>query len=236
MDEKSVVEAAQEAIRDLELDCEVKSVFRSSGKDDWCVQLSGKYGQFCDGFKDQFGKENSAKVIREKIKSHLIKQVSKIRSSTGRKRKGAVGAPSEKAEGGILAAALQPIGDVLDSAASIAGEVIQTASGIAKAAGKAATEVASEVVPVRVEVLTTSTRAVKKTAASSTAKKVVGATKVKSAKPKKPIKQAMRQARKQVKKPVRLTRKTSKATSAKKAVKVARKPASPAKKRTKRKQ
>src|SRR5215212_2537961 len=109
MDERAINGAAIEAIKDLELDCEIKEVRQLAGKDEWCIQFSGKYGQFCDDFKNQFGKENSASVIREKIKSHLLKQVSKIRSGTGRRRRpvAADTGDAREPDGGILAAPLK---------------------------------------------------------------------------------------------------------------------------------
>ena len=87
MEEKSIKRAAQEAVNDLELDCEVKEVCRSPNGDEWCVQFSGSYSQFCDKFQDQFERDNSTSVVREKIKKHLIKQVDKIRRSTGKARR-----------------------------------------------------------------------------------------------------------------------------------------------------
>src|SRR5215210_7262274 len=87
MDEQAITGAAEEAINDLQLDCKIKDVCRSPNGEQWCVQFSGKYGQFCDDFKDQFEKENSSSLVREKIKSHLLKQVTKIRSTTGKSRR-----------------------------------------------------------------------------------------------------------------------------------------------------
>ena len=183
MDERSINGAAIAAISDLELDCEIKDVCQNSGRDAWCIQFSGKYGQFCDDFKNQFGKENSPRVIREKIKSHLLKQVSKIRSSTGRRRKPATSDDLEKRESAsdLLAAPLRFVQDVFNRATGVAGEVVSRASDVAESARDAVADMAGNISPVTIEVRGT-TRGVEKKASGSSRGKGVRATKASSKK------------------------------------------------------
>lgn len=136
MDERAINGAAIEAVHDLEVDCEIKEVCKGSGKDEWCVQFSGKYGQFCDNFQNQFGQENSPEVMREKIKSFLIKQVAKIRSSTGRKRKPAADAGDDSRDSAsrLLTEPLKLVGEVLSRATGMATQVVSQASAVAETA------------------------------------------------------------------------------------------------------
>ncbi len=136
MDERAINGAAVEAIRDLDVDCEIKEVCKGSGAGEWCVQFSGKYGRFCDNFQSQFGQENSPEVMREKIKAFLIKQVARIRSSTGRKRRpvAAAARESQDAGGGILTGPLKVVGEALGRATGLASQVIGRASDVAETA------------------------------------------------------------------------------------------------------
>jgi hypothetical protein len=208
MDEKAINGAAIAAINDLQLDCEIKDVCQSSGGDEWCVQFSGKYGQFCDSFKNQFGKESSVEVVREKIKGYLIKQVNKIRTTTGRRRKPAIVDSGEKreTESSIFTAPLKIVEELFDRAVGIAGGVVsqtsnvtETARNVAESARDAVADVAANISPVTIEVRSTSS-AVKKRASGSAARKIVKATSSKSVKAKKAAKRVTRQAGKQAKK------------------------------------
>jgi hypothetical protein len=135
MDERVVNGAAIEAIHDLAVDCEIKQVCKGSGEGEWCVQFSGKYGQFCDNFQNQFGQENSPEVMREKIKAFLIKQVAKIRGTTGRKRKPARDAHQDREpSGGLLTEPLKLVGEVLGRATGMATQVVSQASAVADTA------------------------------------------------------------------------------------------------------
>jgi hypothetical protein len=200
MDERAINGAAIEAIRDLELDCEIKEVRRSSGVDEWCIEFSGKYGQFCDKFQNQFGEQSSHQVIREKIKGHLIKQVNKIRSSTGRKRKPAVIETGARRapESGILTAPLRMMGEMFDRVASITGIAINQASTVAETARDAVADAASNMNPVTIEARSR-TRAVKR-ASGSARKKTAKAAQAKSAKTKKAARRVARNVHKQAKK------------------------------------
>jgi hypothetical protein len=206
MDEGAINGAAIEAIKDLEIDCEIKEVRQPAGGDEWCIQFSGKYGQFCDEFKNQFGEESSHQVIREKIKSHLIKQVSKIRSGTGRKRQPAVSETdgSRETEDGILAAPLKMVGEVFDRLAGITGIVISQATTAAETAREAVADAASNLPPVTIEVRG-KTRAVQKRVAAPPRKKATKASKARTTKTKKATKRAAPPVRKPAKKarPVR---------------------------------
>jgi hypothetical protein len=223
MDERAINGAAIEAIRDLELDCEIKEVCQRAGRDEWCIQFSGKYGQFCDRFMNQFGKESSSEVIREKVKSYLIKQVNKIRVTTGRRRKPAVADTSEKREpeSGILAAPLKLIGELFDRAAAITGGVISQASTVAETARDAVADVAANINPVTIEVRST-TREVKRNASGSATGKTVKASKATPAKAKKATKRITRPAGKQSKKAGKVAGKTAGRAKKAKATKTSR--------------
>jgi hypothetical protein len=189
MDERAINGAAIEAIRDLELDCEIKEVCQRGSGDEWCIQFSGKYGQFCDSFMNQFEKESSPEVIREKIKGYLIKQVNKIRITTGRRRKPAVADAGEKREpeSGILAAPLKLIEELFDRAVAVTGGAIGQASTVAETARDAVADAAANINPVTIEVRSM-TREVKKRASGSTTGRSTKARKAAPAKAKKATK------------------------------------------------
>ncbi len=153
MDERTIKRAAFEAVSDLELDCEIKEVCRSPNGDEWCVQFSGSYSQFCDEFQDQFEQDNSAQVVREKIKRHLIKQVDKIRRSKGKARrpKNVEGA-GQQADSSIISSPLGVIGDMIGRATGLAGDVIERATGVASAAGQTLSSAADGISPLSLEV------------------------------------------------------------------------------------
>jgi hypothetical protein len=196
MDERTINGAAIEAISALELDCEIKEVCKGAGKDEWCVQFSGQYGQLCDDFKNQFGKENSPRVIREKIKSHLLKQVSKLRSSTGRRRRRpaiADASQSRESAGDILTSPLKLVKEVFNRATGIAGEVVNQASTVVETARETIADAASNIVPLTIEVRST-TPARKKSAPRSSKSRAARAKKKTTAKAKKHAKRIARGA------------------------------------------
>ncbi|MBA2733349.1 MAG: hypothetical protein H0U54_10710 [Acidobacteria bacterium] len=211
MDERAINGAAIEAINDLQLDCEIKEVCQSASGDDWCIQFSGKYGRFCDGFQNQFGRESSPEVIREKVKGYLIKQVNKIRITTGRRRKPAVVDTPEKreTESDILAAPLKLVGELFDRVAGITGGVVSQAASVAETARDAVADVAANINPVRIEIQST-TSEVKKTASRPSSKKTVKKTKAVAAKAKKATKRVARKAGKGAKKAVKSVKKAAK--------------------------
>jgi hypothetical protein len=153
MDEQAITRAAQEAVNDLQLDCKINKVCRSPRGDQWCVQFSGKYGQFCDDLKNQFGKENSARVVQEKIKSYLLEQVTKIRSNTGKTRRPRTNPSGEgQAQSSAMSAPLKMIEDAFNRASEIAGEVVQQVAGVAGAARETVANVAESISPVTIEI------------------------------------------------------------------------------------
>jgi len=169
VDEKVIKRAAFEALSDLELDCEIKDVCRSPDSDQWCVQFSGSYSQFCDEFQDQFEHDNSASVVREKIKRHLIKQVDKIRRSTGKaKRPKSAQSAKQQADSNIITSPLSVIGDVVSRASEIAGDVIEQAATVADAARETLSSVAENISPVTIEIKSSSSTKAKKPRAPQT--------------------------------------------------------------------
>ena len=202
MDERAINGAAIEAIRDLELDCEIKDVCQSAGQDEWCIQFSDKYGQFCVSFKNQFGEESSPQVIREKIKSHLIKQVHKIRSGTGRRRKPTASEPDDARapESGILAAPLKMIGEVFDRVTGIAGAVVGQASTVMETARETVADAAENISPVTIEIRNTRARVRQKRVSKSATKKTVKAAKAAKTKTRTATKRVARPVDKQAKK------------------------------------
>lgn len=200
MDEQAITRAAEEAVSDLQLDCQVKDVCRSSGGDEWCIQFSGKHGHFCDEFKDQFGKENSSRLIREKIKSHLLKQVTKIRSSTGKARRPKANATDERStQSTVTSAPLEMIGEVFNRASQIAGAVVQQAAGVVDAARETVSNIAENIGPVTVEIRSVS-RAEKMKPSRTAARKRVKRAKATSGKKTKTARSVSRQSGKQTKK------------------------------------
>jgi hypothetical protein len=226
MDEQAITRAAEEAVSDLQLDCKINKVSRSPRGDEWCIQFSGKYGQFCDGLKNQFGKENSASVVREKIKSHLLKQVTKIRSSTGKTRRARTN-PSDEAQtqSTMLSAPLQMIEDAFNRATEIAAEVVEQAAGVAGIAQEAVTNMAESIIPVTVK-LRSDSNVTAKESRSYPARKPKRTAKTTSRKTAKKKRSVSRGGSKKAKKAVKAAAKVSKskkvARGLKKSVKKAR--------------
>jgi hypothetical protein len=214
MDEQAITLAAEEAVNDLQLDCKINKVSRSQRGDQWCVQFSGKYGQFCDDLKNQFGKDNSARVVQEKIKSHLLKQVTKIRSSTGKTRRPRTN-PSDEAQpqSTMLSAPLQMIEDAFNRATEIAAEVVEQAAGVAGAARETVANVAESIIPVTVEIRSDST-ATAKESRSYSARKLKQAAKATSHKTAKKRRSVSRGGSKKAKKPGKVAAKVSKGKKA----------------------
>lgn len=206
MDERMIKRAAFEAVSDLELDCEIKEVCRSPDGDEWCVQFSGNYSQFCDRFQDQFERDNSAQVVREKIKRHLIKQIDKVRRSTGKTRR-PKNAKSEgqQADNNLTTSPLNLIGDVISRATGVAGDVMEQAAGIASAARQTLSSAADSISPVTIEIKSSSSTKEKKTHAPRT-----------HTTPKKSRKASHSKKRAKTDKPAAKTRKRAVKTGAKK--------------------
>jgi hypothetical protein len=129
------------ATHDLQLDIEVKTIVADG--DNWCVQFSTEYSQFCDTFRDQFGKENSFELIREKIKRHILKQQqNKIRAGVRIRR----GKQERRAEPATLfETTVKAIGGIAGQTAELTGEIINQASKLPETALKALDETAKVV-------------------------------------------------------------------------------------------
>ncbi len=123
LDEQEITRAAQAAVEDLQLEVEVKSVAAEGER--WCVQFTADYNQFCDSFRDQFGKANSFELIREKIKRHILKQQqSKIRAGVRVRR--AKPKPSASSDS-LLETAWKTIEGAVSQTAEAAGEIVNQA-------------------------------------------------------------------------------------------------------------
>ena len=139
LDEQSITKAAAAALSDLQLDTEVKSV--NADGDRWCVQFKSEYNQFCDTFRDQFGKENSFELVREKIKRSLLKQQqNKIRSSV-RIRRGKTEQRRPSSDN-LLQTALKTIEGAVGQTAEVAGEIIKQVSSLPEQASEILTDAA----------------------------------------------------------------------------------------------
>lgn len=144
LDEQAITAAAAAALHDLELDIEVKSA--TADGDEWCVQFTAEYRQFCDTFRDQFGKENSFELIREKIKRHLLKQQqNKIRSNV-RVRRGKTEQQRPTSDN-LLQTALKTIGGAVSQTAEVAGEIIKEASSLPEQALTALADATDSISP-----------------------------------------------------------------------------------------
>jgi hypothetical protein len=131
MDKEDIKRAAEQAVNDLRLDCEITDITRPLGKDAWCIQFTGSYGQFCDDFKDKAGNENSARVVREKIKRFFLKQRKPVRIVRGKPQGGRRAA--RQGAGDLLSTLLAAGEQVLKEASRITGEVMERAGNLNQA-------------------------------------------------------------------------------------------------------
>jgi hypothetical protein len=130
VDKEEITRAAHEAVKDLQLDCEITEINKPIGKDTWCIQFTGSYGQFCDSFHDKAGKENSARVIREKIKRFFLKQRKPTRIVRGRSSAARDRRSSSGGESNLLGTLLEVGEGAIKQAARIGGEVIERAATV----------------------------------------------------------------------------------------------------------
>jgi hypothetical protein len=133
MDKEELTRAAREAINDLQLDCEIMEITRPIGKDTWCIQFTGSFGQFCDSLHDKEGKANSARVVREKIKRFFLKQRKPTRIVRGRgpsPRDRRSSSSSGGGESNLLGTLLKAGEGAIKQAARIGGEVIERAANV----------------------------------------------------------------------------------------------------------
>lgn len=131
LNERSIRDAAAAALQSLQLDVEVKAV--EANGDDWCVQFTADYNQFCDSFRDQFGKENSFELVREKIKRYILKQQqNKIRAGVRiRRGKTKQAAPPPAS---FFETAMQTLEGIASQTTDLAGEVVKQASRLPETA------------------------------------------------------------------------------------------------------
>jgi hypothetical protein len=158
MDERSVVEAAEAAISDLQASCRVSSVSRSSRGAGWCIQFTEGYGQFCDSFSDEFGKDESFLLRREKVKRYLFKCQEKLRRKLGSRRKsprltGEDHMAKRKQDRSALDTASKVASEIYDTASRAVGNAIEQVSSVASSARDAAASATSVVSPTAARVI-----------------------------------------------------------------------------------
>lgn len=174
MDAETIKREALDAILDLQLESAVSGVTQS-GKN-WCVQFEGDYGQFCDSFQNQFERDNSPRVIREKIKKHLLGQITQLRNKGGRRTtkkgfddEGEHDVPQLFQE--AVSATARTIGQAIDRTLGITGASIEAVGDVAEAVTARTAEL------IRPEAATSAPRArpqTRRTAAKEGASKKTG--------------------------------------------------------------
>ena len=134
MDAETIKREASWALQDLELEATVSNVTHSGGN--WCVHFDGDYGQFCDSFKNQFEHDNSPRVIREKIKKHLLAQITQLRNKGGRKTTRKAFEDERPNVTELLQEAVsettRAIGNAIDRTLGVTGTTIKTAGDLAE--------------------------------------------------------------------------------------------------------
>jgi hypothetical protein len=150
MEKEDITRAAEEAVKDLQLDCSITAINRPMGKDSWCIQFTGSYGQFCDEFHDKAGKDNSARVVREKIKRFFLKQRKPTRIVRGR-----ISSTRETAKGEEnLLGTLMRVGEqAIKQASRITGEVVERATGLNEAVLKSQADMLEGISPTAAELI-----------------------------------------------------------------------------------
>ena len=74
IDEHSLTCAALKAIAELDLPCEVTSVFEVPEQAEWCIEFTPCYGLLCVQGRDQDGVDFSPEEIIKTIKAHLARR------------------------------------------------------------------------------------------------------------------------------------------------------------------
>jgi hypothetical protein len=215
MDERTITEAAQSALSDLEIDAQIVRVSRPLKGSRWCVEFTGGYGQFCDEFLDTFGTENSPAVVREKFKRHIFEcQRKQVRRPP---RRGAGGANMARKNEGALDTVRTVVGEVVSTASSTVSGVVGQASELADSARETAAGVVSNVSPTAGAVISPARKKSPSRKSSATKKATTSARKAVSRRSK-----AFSSAAKSTRKAAAKTSKTVK-KAATRAAKVARK-------------
>ncbi|HEY0320451.1 MAG TPA: hypothetical protein VGC66_05715 [Pyrinomonadaceae bacterium] len=155
MDAETIKREASEALLDLQLDSTVTNIAQDDKN--WCIQFAGDYGQLCDSFQNQFEHDNSPRVVREKIKKHLLAQITQLRNKGGRRttRKSF----DEQDERNVtemfqeaLTETTRAIGEAIERTLGVTGRGIKAAGDVAETIGARTAEIirpASSVEPAR---------------------------------------------------------------------------------------
>jgi hypothetical protein len=135
MDAETIKREAREALLDLKLDSNVSNITQSGHN--WCVQFEGDYGQFCDSFQNQFEHDNSPRVVREKIKKHLLGQITQMRNKGGRRttKKGFDEQDSRNVTElfqEAVSETTRAIGEAIDRTLGVTGATIKAAGDVAE--------------------------------------------------------------------------------------------------------
>lgn len=145
MDEEIIRREASEAMLDLELDSTISSVTHSDNK--WCIQFENGYGRFCDTFQNQFDRDNSPRVIREKIKKHLLGQITQLRNKGSVKaRKKGFSAEEDRGPDvtelfqAAVTQTTRAIGEAVDRTLGVTGATIKSAGDLSQTISAKATE------------------------------------------------------------------------------------------------
>lgn len=151
MEKEDITRAAEGAIGDLQLDCTVTEITRPMGKNTWCIQFSGSFGQLCDEFHDKTGKENSSRVVREKIKRFFLKQRKPTRIVRGRPSS----TRSVSAGGGenLLGTLLSVGQQAIEQASRITSEVVERATNLNQAVLKSQADMIEGISPTAAEMI-----------------------------------------------------------------------------------
>jgi hypothetical protein len=150
MDKEEITRAAREAIGDLQLDCDITEVTKPIGKNMWCIQFTGSYGQFSDSFQDKAGEDNSARVIREKIKRFFLKQRKPTRIVRGR----APSTSARRASKSNLLSTLLEVGEgALRQATRITSEVVDRAVNLNRTVLKTEADWVETISPTAAEII-----------------------------------------------------------------------------------
>lgn len=144
MDAETIKREASAALDDLEIDSTVSDVTHSG--ENWCVHFSSDYGQVCDSFQNQFKRDNSPRVIREKIKKHLLAQITQLRNKGGRRTtKKGFGEEARPDVGALLTDAIEQtsraIGQAIDSTLGFTGDSIKSAGDFTETLGTGSREI-----------------------------------------------------------------------------------------------
>ncbi|HEX8144515.1 MAG TPA: hypothetical protein VF553_18250 [Pyrinomonadaceae bacterium] len=145
MEKEDITRAAEEAVKDLQLDCSITEITRPMGKDTWCIQFTGSYGQFCDEFHDKQGKENSARLVREKIKRFFLKQRKPTRIVRGRATSTRESRP--QGDENLLDTIMRVGGEAIKQASRITGEVVERATNLNQSMLKAEADMLEGISP-----------------------------------------------------------------------------------------